>query len=114
MEASFGRIAQMWRLLQRPMDVQPYVASNIVKAITVFHNFVIIQELDHLALCEYTGHQFQAAYTRNRTGFKRPAFYGNGRATKSAMKVRETLMNYFISPAASLPWQNDVCVIRPS
>ncbi|KAK3745734.1 hypothetical protein RRG08_030543 [Elysia crispata] len=109
-EASFGKIAQMWRLLQRPMDVQPNVASNIVKAITVLHNFVIIKEPDRAAPCENTCDQFQAADTSNQTGFKRPTFYGNSRA----MKVRETLMNYFISPAGSLPWQNDVCVIRPS
>ena len=95
-QASFGRIAQMWRLLHRPMDVQPNFASNVVKAITVLHNFVIMQEPDRVAPCENTGDQFQAANTSNQTGFKRLTFYGNSRATKSALKVRETLMNYFI------------------
>ncbi|GFS15578.1 endonuclease-reverse transcriptase [Elysia marginata] len=34
----------MWRILLRQMDVQPEAASDIVKAITALHNFIIIHE----------------------------------------------------------------------
>ncbi|GFN85820.1 hypothetical protein PoB_001232600 [Plakobranchus ocellatus] len=43
-ECSFGRLAQMWRILFRQIDEQPMAATNIVKAFTVLHNFVLVNE----------------------------------------------------------------------
>ena len=105
-EASLGRIAQMWRILQRPMEVQPNIARDIVKAITVLHNFVILQEPERLSSCTD-----QSA--DNPAGFQGPDVNVNSRATKSALNVRETLMRYFTSSVGSLPCQDDQCVTRP-
>ena len=66
-EGSFGRVAMMWRLLQRPMDVQPSAATDIVKAITVLHNFIIIEEPSRVSPCNSAGEQLQAR--NNLTGF---------------------------------------------
>lgn len=110
-EGSFGRIAMMWRLLQRPMDVQPVIATDIVKAITVLHNFVLIQEPWRVSPCDSTGDQFQTPNTL--TSFPGSNINGSTRSTKEALRVRESLMNYFTSPAGTLPWQNDQCVTRP-
>lgn len=104
-EASFGRIAQMWRILQRPMDSQPDIACNIVKAITVLHNFVILQEPDRLSA-------YADQSENNPTGFQGPNINANSRSTKSALQVREALMHYFTSPAGTIPWQEAQCVTR--
>lgn len=111
-EGSFGRIAMMWRLLLRPMDVQPNIAADIVKAITVLHNFILIQEPGRVSPCDSTGEQLQTPNTL--PSLQRSNISGGTRCTKNAMRVRETLMNYFISAAGSLPWQNDLCVYRPT
>ena len=41
---SFGKIAQMWRILLWQMDEQPDAATNVIKSITVLHNFILRQE----------------------------------------------------------------------
>ena len=43
-ECSFGRLAQMWRLLFRQIDEQPNTVTTIVKALSVLHNFIITEE----------------------------------------------------------------------
>ena len=40
----------MWRILLRQMDEQPESVTDAVKAITVLHNFLIIQEPERSAL----------------------------------------------------------------
>lgn len=105
-EASFGRISQMWRLLLRQMDVQPNIATNIVKAITVLHNFICIHEPCRVSPCESTGDQFQSGHLEERPHINR--------STKSAMKIRDTLMHYFTSPVGAVSWQNGQCVTTSS
>ena len=107
-EGSFGRVAMMWRLLQRPMDVQPNTATDIVKAITVLHNFIIIEEPNLVSPCNSAGEQLQAR--NNLTGFQGSITNGINRSTNNALRVREVFMKYFTSPTGAFPWQNDQCV----
>ncbi|GFR66233.1 hypothetical protein ElyMa_005553400 [Elysia marginata] len=93
------------------MDVQPYIATVIVKAITVLHNFVIIEEPHRVPPRDSVGEQLQTP--NNLTGFQGSFTNGINRSTKNAMRVRETFMKYFTSPTGALPWQNDRCFTRP-
>ena len=40
MECAFGILSNKWRIFQRPLNVSPEFAVDIVKACDVLHNFV--------------------------------------------------------------------------
>lgn len=106
-ECSFGRIAQMWRILLRQIDAQPSAATDIVKSITVLHNFIVDNEPHRLVA---TTQDVQHDQGKSRG----PLNYQNlqrrrQRATKSALQIREQFKQYFLSDAGSVPWQNEKC-----
>ncbi|GFO19328.1 hypothetical protein PoB_004583300 [Plakobranchus ocellatus] len=92
----------MWRLL-RQMDEQPDTTTNVAKAITVLHNFILMQEpemsfvkhTDALLSQEYHYYQHDKMKLSRR------------RATKRGLQVRDKfkLKAYFLSPQGTLPWQ---------
>ncbi|GFO43524.1 protein antagonist of like heterochromatin protein 1 [Plakobranchus ocellatus] len=86
-ECSFGRIAQMWRILLRQIDAQPVAATNIVKSITALHNFIVENEPHRLVT---TAQDVQQDQGQSRG----PVNYQNlqrrrQRATKCALQIRE-------------------------
>ena len=104
-ECSFGRIAQMWRILLRQIDAQPPAATEIVKSITVLHNFIIDNE-PHRLLTETQ--EIQQLPSREPLNYQNVQSRRQ-RSTQNALKAREQFMQYFISEACSVPWQNDKC-----
>jgi len=52
-ECSFGILSNKWRIFQRPFNISPEFAGNIVKAFVFLHNFV--RERD--------GHKFEEVMT---------------------------------------------------
>ena len=105
-ECAFGRISQMWRILLRQLDSQPTAATDIVKAITVLHNFVIDNEPHRRVVATQ---DFQHVPTQQSLGNERRQRHKRPRSTKSALNVRESFMRYFNSDAGSVPWQNEKC-----
>ena len=102
-ECTFGRISQMWRILLRQMDEQPESVTDAVKAITVLHNFLIIQEPERSALWHIEDEMVEPQTglpTFNRLQVTR------GRPTKLGMVVRNDFMEHFSSPQGALTWQN--------
>lgn len=104
-ECGFGKLATMWRILLRQMDVQPTAASDIVKAITVLHNFVIIHEP---VRGPTTASQQETSFEMQAPEFANLQRQRN-RSTTQALHVRETLMNFFLSDRGRLPWQDAMC-----
>lgn len=98
-ETSFGRLAQIWHILHRKIDEQPLNATNIEKAITVLHNFFIINE----------PHRLMVTVTEGES--QDPIQSVCNRATNDALQTRELFMNYFQSPVGSVSWQNRKCFI---
>lgn len=107
-ESSFGRLAQMWRILYRQIDEQPVNATNIVKAITALHNFIIIHEPHRLTVNITDEEQQQCAVHHDTLDS------GRNRGTRDGVQTREFLMDYFNSSDGSLPWQNSKCFINTS
>lgn len=106
-ECSFGRLAQMWRILFRQIDEQPEAATNIVKAITILHNFILTNEPQRSTLNERDGPNLN-----DQASQPNPEIQSSGcRATKNALRIRETLKDYFTSPQGALPWQNQNCYL---
>ena len=101
-----GRISQMWRILLRQLDSLPTAATDIVKAITVLHNFVIDNEPHRRVVATQ---DFQHVPTHESLRNERRQRQKRQRSTKSALNVRESFMRYFNSDAGSVPWQNEKC-----
>lgn len=88
----------------RQIDAQPESATNIVKAITILHNFILAEEPERSTVVNRNEHDVIEPNTTidglNPTGT---------RATRTAMRVRETFMDYFTSARGAVPWQNEQC-----
>ena len=116
-ECSFGRMAQMWQILFRQIDEQPEAATDIVKAITVLHNFLII-------IFESERSTVKSMGTENEVTPEEMADYSSAsnlhvnidasgsRATQNGIKVREDFMNYFTSQEGSVHWQENHCHLK--
>ena len=86
----------------RQLDAQPTAATDIAKAITVLHNFIIENE-PHRRV------DFQHVPTHESLRNERSQRQKRQRSTKNALNVRESFMRYFNSDAGSVPWQNEKC-----
>lgn len=109
-EMAFGQLAQMWRILLHQMEVQPEVATDIVKALTVLHNFIKIREPSRSLLKEDTledARPIESTQTFN--SIERPRY----RASQRALQVRETFMNYFMSQEGTVTWQDKHVFSKP-
>lgn len=91
-ECCFGILANKWRILHRPLNVDIDLAEKIVKALCVLHNFVRLRdghsEDDFLSTC-------------NIETVKRDA---TSRGNPRALDAREKFTQYFVN-IAPLPWQ---------
>ncbi|KAK3804443.1 hypothetical protein RRG08_042203 [Elysia crispata] len=94
----------MWRILLRPMDVQPESATDIVKAITILHNFIMIREPERYTVSE----NINEDKTQTVTSSPDIKTFSN-RATKNALRIRESFMDYFNSDIGALPFQRKMC-----
>lgn len=103
-ECAFGVSSSVWRILLKPIETQPESACNIAKAVCVLHNFLINNNRQTGISQDDQEHDFS-----NTTGC--PLRSSNSRPTGGAMAIRETFMNYFVSPAGAVPWQNDACLL---
>lgn len=104
-ECSFGKIAQMWRILLRQMDEQPEAATDVVKAITVLHNFILMQEPERATVVNNDGDD---VIEPNIPTFE-TLQQSKSRATKSGLQVRNAFMRHFESPQGAVPWQKNKC-----
>lgn len=102
-ECAFGVMANMWRLLHKAIETNVHSANNSVKAICVLHNFILNKEPDRMSNYEINYQQGNINSHTSCSTARRPS--------NEAMAVRETFMNYFVSPNGSLPWQRQACYL---
>ena len=99
----YGQLAQTWRILLHQMEVQPKVATDVVKALTVLHNFIEIQEPPRSFLNEETaGDPCSTQSTHTFNSIDQPRY----RASQRALEIREILVDYFMSTEGTVPLQN--------
>lgn len=96
-ECSFGIASSMWRVLRKPMEVDPDFATDIVKAVCILHNYV-----------QEEGLQGQNLPLTDNEGEWEDFPTANARPAKDGISVRDAFMSYFVSTAGSLSWQNDL------
>lgn len=94
-ECAFGILANKWRILHRPLDVDPETAIKIVKACTALHNFV--REKDGL--------NFEDIQSATPVEHPMRAQTHITRGGPNANNIRSEFAEYFVSPIGSVPWQ---------
>lgn len=92
-ECAFGILANKWRILHRPIDVNVEFVDSIVKTCCVLHNYVRVVD----------GYNFEDTLTCPLTGMSACGTRGN----TSGKLVRDHFSDYFCSDYGSVPWQNN-------
>lgn len=92
-ECAFGILSNKWRVLHRPINVQPDFAVDIVKACIVLHNFVRDRD------------GFLIEDTTTITGLEDVPQENVLRGGLTANNIRNILCTYFVSSVGSIPWQ---------
>lgn len=92
-ECAFGILSNKWRIFHRPLNVQPQLACDIIKACIILHNFVRDRD----------GYQFED--TLVITGLEDVESEIITRGSLKANDVRNVLSKYFVSSVGSIPWQ---------
>ncbi|XP_045480414.1 protein ALP1-like [Harmonia axyridis] len=99
-ECVFGILANKWRILHRPIDLQIETAINVIKACTVLHNFV--RDKDGINLQQNP----ISMETSEETGpFPRRPHPRPCRGGPTANIIRRAFAEYFSSDLGSIPWQ---------
>ena len=93
MECAFGILSNKWRIFQRPLNVSPDFAVDIVKACDVLHNFV--RERD--------SYKFEDAL--KMTGLEDVPDGQSGRGVLTANSVRNKVADYYLIDAGAASWQ---------
>lgn len=106
-ENDFGICASRFKILRRPIDVEPSKAIKIVLAICALHNFLIVknghrsgdvdQEVDGVLV---TGAQNSMIFALPRLNAGCPS--------EMATNIRSRYANYFSTPHGAVPWQNQL------
>ncbi|KAK7162472.1 hypothetical protein R3I93_006702 [Phoxinus phoxinus] len=92
-ENAFGILAAQWRMYRRVIGISPSNAETCVKATCVLHNFL-----------RRTTRTVSYVGDGEASGLHDISQVGSNNAAREAMRVRETLVNYF-SAEGAVPWQ---------
>lgn len=95
-ECAFGILANKWRIFHRPLDLDKTTAVWTVKACTILHNFIRDKEGSNSDnnVSEEFNYENLPHEVRTRGG-------------NTANLVRTEFVNYFVSEAGSVPWQDE-------
>lgn len=114
-ENTFGILTARWGIFSHPINASVKTAEAITKAAVCLHNFLRLT--NSAVYCPNGFVDSEDASGKIKQGEWRGIVSGSGSAmtdiaplrgrrnTNNAVQVRNGLMNYFISPAGSLPWQ---------
>lgn len=92
-ECTFGILSNKWRIFHRPLNVSVKLATKIIQACCVLHNFVM----------ERDGFAFEQ--TLSVTGFQDTENCQNQRGNLQAKDVRQNFAEYFMSEQGMVAWQ---------
>lgn len=119
-ENAFGILVSRWRVLRRPICMHPKTADKIILSTVCLHNFLKSIEDQQTPMNRFycppnyvdgennNGEIINGAWREINDMPLRDLVPTNGRrATMEAYAQRETLANYFLTPAGEVPWQHD-------
>ncbi|XP_072002186.1 uncharacterized protein [Engystomops pustulosus] len=92
-KSTFGIMANKWRILTCALQLDADTVDVVIKSACVLHNYV--RDYDHSDMEV----EPQIAFGEP------PVSCAYGRASSSAMEVRDAFAKYFMSPVGAVPWQ---------
>lgn len=120
-ENTFGILVSRWQILCKTICASPKNVTLYVSALVCLHNFLMTEQLENrpetLPYCcndlidrEDENHDFVPGEWRNETGtgiLRDITRLGSNNPPRSAQIMRDTLRDYFVSPAGEeqVPWQ---------
>ena len=115
-ENAFGIIVARWRILRKPMEVQPENAVAVVQAILILHNFLrksdgISTSTDNYFSTNLVDQESESGlivpgeWRSMSSAFQNLRIQGSKNFTTTAATVRDEFKNYFVSAAGQVPWQ---------
>jgi hypothetical protein len=93
-ECAFGILSNKWRIFQRPLNVSPDFAADIVKACVVLNIFFFR---------ERGGYKFENALTVS--GLEDVPNGQSVHGGLTANSVRNKVADYFVTDAGAVSWQ---------
>lgn len=112
-ENSFGIMSQVFQIFRRPILLQPDKAELIVLASCVLHNYLMTKSASTYAPSGTFDHDDHHGNITNGTwrqeqhqlSFQSFSQQGSNSRTQTAAEIRNTFMNYFMSPEGEVHWQ---------
>lgn len=125
-ENAFGIMAARWRILLKPMEFQPATAVAVVKATVCLHNYLKSTDASSPPTCRYVPATFVdyegndgtvvhgewRAVTRGQTGMVPVRSMSTNMYSRESARIREQLVDFFLSEAGSVPWQEQFALFR--
>lgn len=97
-ESAFGILAMRWRILERPIGLNPETIDNLIKTSICLHNF--------LSSMNDTNSDIEAFKEKQKQKDCDEVCLGNEiECEPEATVIRQLLTNYFISSQGEVPWQ---------
>ena len=117
-ENTFSIMTTIFRIFRRPMIANPDKVTRITKAVCCLHNYLKVSEasnapsnrpycppgyIDHE---DAEGNTISGDWRRGAAdGISNISHVGSNAYSRSAAELRDTMMNYFMSPSGAVPWQ---------
>lgn len=114
-ENSFGILANRWRCLLTTLNVPPRTARKVVKGCITLHNVMrkryAQEQAGEMDREDGDGNVIRGRWRDGRTLTSNRGLVGN-RAMRAAKEQRNYLMDFYNSPAGSLPWQDRIVNVQ--
>lgn len=114
-ENAFGLCAARFRILRKPIEVNPAKATKIVLAICSLHNFLMARKSIYATASDFdreiNGRVIPGKWREEcgDTGLTGLANQSSGRPSINATAVREEYKKYFVSVNGEVEWQYASC-----
>lgn len=112
-ENAFGILSTRWRILRRPMILNPQNACAVIKATCVLHNFLMRTNTsmycpESFVDCDLGMGKFSNGEWRNSSisSMLHDTSHSN-RCSRSSLDLREKFANYFLTAAGKVEWQEN-------
>ncbi|XP_017263686.1 protein ANTAGONIST OF LIKE HETEROCHROMATIN PROTEIN 1 [Kryptolebias marmoratus] len=112
-ENAFGILSNRWQIFLSIIPLNPDLVSQITLAALSLHNYLCDQAKDTYTPPSFTDSEDEAHNIIPGSWRSSPVLSSltagkNKNTTRTAKQQRDTLKAYFVSPAGSVPWQEEV------
>lgn len=111
-ENVFGIASARFRVLRRPIELEPAKTTSIILAICALHNFLMSSRSSSIYVSpsdfdreDADGNFIPGSWRKDQTDNLISLQHRPHGVSLKASEVRETFKNYFMTPEGEIPWQ---------